>query len=399
MDTTDAVLSRAENAIRRARGLTSAFSDLLEGPQHRADSNLANSCLEEPPSHGDCLDASSACPVIGTGTPAALSEVPSGDRGPIRSAERCGGAASAAGGAPAGAPPPPARKEGAGTACGEPGAPEAEQALPAARPQPALWAGRGEPFAAPPRRPRAGAALRGGLPPEGLRTCAAGRPAARGPAAPAVGHDAAAPQAPARAAQAAAAAAVGAAVPPATEAACIEGSPLHLSAVQQAVDLLAESLDDVHSVASALQWDGEVSQVAAVAQNVSEADARAEEVSMMARQLLAALRRHPLRTPDGSSQAEPATRGASAEEIARHPTEAAARRALGAARPARSASRSSKRATSCGASSALLRAADISSTAGASTSGSGSAAAAHCASLRSSAEPLATEGDIGWRGC
>jgi len=319
MDTTDAVLSRAENAIRRARGLTSAFSDLLEGPQHRADSNLANSCLEEPPSH----DASSACPVIGTGTPAALSEVPSGDRGPIRSAERCGGAASAAGGAPAGAPPPPARKEGAGTACGEPGAPEAEQALPAARPQPALWAGRGEPFAGPPPRADHGqellseaASLRRACEPVLLvaqRLAALQRQQSdtmrqllrlRLEQLRLRQQQLSALQCLLR-----------------TEAACIEGSPLHLSAVQQAVDLLAESLDDVHSVASALQWDGEVSQVAAVAQNVSEADARAEEVSMMARQLLAALRRHPLRTPDGSSQAEPATRGASAEEIARHPTE------------------------------------------------------------------------------
>ena len=43
-----------------------------------------------------------------------------------------------------------------------------------------------------------------------------------------------------------------------TEAACIEGNPLQLSAVQQAVDLLADSLEDVHTVASTLQWDGEV---------------------------------------------------------------------------------------------------------------------------------------------
>lgn len=43
-----------------------------------------------------------------------------------------------------------------------------------------------------------------------------------------------------------------------TEAACIEGNPLQLSAVQQAVDLLADSLEDVHNVASSLQWDGEV---------------------------------------------------------------------------------------------------------------------------------------------
>eukprot|EP00192_Tetraselmis_astigmatica_P003929 CAMPEP_0117660640 /NCGR_PEP_ID=MMETSP0804-20121206/7074_1 /TAXON_ID=1074897 /ORGANISM="Tetraselmis astigmatica, Strain CCMP880" /LENGTH=468 /DNA_ID=CAMNT_0005467379 /DNA_START=160 /DNA_END=1562 /DNA_ORIENTATION=+ len=103
-----------------------------------------------------------------------------------------------------------------------------------------------------------------------------------------------------------------------TEAACIEGNPLQLSAVQQAVDLLADSLEDVHSVASTLQWDGEVSQVAAVAQNVSEADARAEEVSMMARQLLAALRTHPMRTQDSQPE-EQVLRGATGEEIAAHP--------------------------------------------------------------------------------
>lgn len=33
---------------------------------------------------------------------------------------------------------------------------------------------------------------------------------------------------------------------------------MQLSAVQQAVELLADSLDDVHRVGSALQWDGEV---------------------------------------------------------------------------------------------------------------------------------------------
>ena len=42
----------------------------------------------------------------------------------------------------------------------------------------------------------------------------------------------------------------------------------------------------------------QVAHVAAVAQNVSEADARAEEVSIMARQLLAAMRRHPMRNLD-----------------------------------------------------------------------------------------------------
>jgi len=109
-----------------------------------------------------------------------------------------------------------------------------------------------------------------------------------------------------------------------TEAACIEGSPLQLSAVQQAVDLLSDSLEDVHAAAAALQWGGEqITHAAAVAASVSEADARAEEVSAMARQLLAALRRHPNRHAGGSGgDANLPLRGATPHEIARHPVEA-----------------------------------------------------------------------------
>eukprot|EP00193_Tetraselmis_chui_P015739 CAMPEP_0177784964 /NCGR_PEP_ID=MMETSP0491_2-20121128/20022_1 /TAXON_ID=63592 /ORGANISM="Tetraselmis chuii, Strain PLY429" /LENGTH=530 /DNA_ID=CAMNT_0019305847 /DNA_START=169 /DNA_END=1761 /DNA_ORIENTATION=+ len=105
-----------------------------------------------------------------------------------------------------------------------------------------------------------------------------------------------------------------------TEAACIEGSPLQLSAVQQAVDLLTDSLEDVHAAAAALQWGGEITHAAAVAASVSEADSRAEEVSMMARQLLSALRRHPNRVAGGTSGPVP-LRGATPEEIAQFPVE------------------------------------------------------------------------------
>lgn len=80
-----------------------------------------------------------------------------------------------------------------------------------------------------------------------------------------------------------------------SEVAAVEGTPLQLSAVQQALSLLAQSLSDMELAAAAIAAGRALGDASAVASTVSSADARAEDVSRMARQLLGVLREFPRR--------------------------------------------------------------------------------------------------------
>ncbi len=106
-----------------------------------------------------------------------------------------------------------------------------------------------------------------------------------------------------------------------------------MSAVQQALSLLSQSLEDIQVASAAIQasvaevaashshalaaarQDGAAAggggggttaaDVAVVAATVSCADARAEDISRMARQLLGVLREYPRRRPAGQLQGAP----------------------------------------------------------------------------------------------
>lgn len=77
-------------------------------------------------------------------------------------------------------------------------------------------------------------------------------------------------------------------------------SHLQLAAVNQASGLLAESIEDMHTSQLILRCSTGVEQLASAAEAVSAADARAEEVSCMARQLLTVLRGFPRRAAAGA---------------------------------------------------------------------------------------------------
>eukprot|EP00955_Chlamydomonas_euryale_P087794 364325-Chlamydomonas_euryale.AAC.1 len=65
----------------------------------------------------------------------------------------------------------------------------------------------------------------------------------------------------------------------------VEGTPLQLSAVQQALALLGQSLDDMALAAAAIHAGRGLDDVAGLALVVSRADGRAEHVTVMARQV------------------------------------------------------------------------------------------------------------------
>ncbi|KAG2430087.1 hypothetical protein HXX76_010186 [Chlamydomonas incerta] len=101
------------------------------------------------------------------------------------------------------------------------------------------------------------------------------------------------------------------------EMAAIEGTPLQVSAVEQAVGLLGQSLRDMKAASRAMLLSGP-DQVAAVSAAVSATDSRADEVSRMARQLLGVLRAFPRR--GGAAQDHDTIKGAAPAAIASIPT-------------------------------------------------------------------------------
>ncbi|KAG2447904.1 hypothetical protein HYH02_007358 [Chlamydomonas schloesseri] len=101
------------------------------------------------------------------------------------------------------------------------------------------------------------------------------------------------------------------------EMAAIEGTPLQVSAVEQAVGLLGQSLRDMKAASRAMLLSGP-EQVAAVSAAVSATDSRADEVSRMARQLLGVLRAFPRR--GGTAQDHDTVKGAAPAVIAAIPT-------------------------------------------------------------------------------
>ncbi|GIL94892.1 hypothetical protein Vretimale_980 [Volvox reticuliferus] len=78
------------------------------------------------------------------------------------------------------------------------------------------------------------------------------------------------------------------------EMAVIEGTPLQVSAVEQAVGLLAQSLRDMKAASRAMMFS-RPEDVPSLSAAVSATDSRADEVSRMARQLLSVLRAFPRR--------------------------------------------------------------------------------------------------------
>ncbi|GLI60990.1 hypothetical protein VaNZ11_003247 [Volvox africanus] len=99
------------------------------------------------------------------------------------------------------------------------------------------------------------------------------------------------------------------------EMAVIEGTPLQVSAVEQAVGLLAQSLRDMKAASRAMMFS-RPEDVPSLSAAVSATDSRADEVSRMARQLLSVLRAFPRR--GGLTQDE--IPGARASTIAGIPT-------------------------------------------------------------------------------
>ncbi|KXZ46749.1 hypothetical protein GPECTOR_41g714 [Gonium pectorale] len=102
-----------------------------------------------------------------------------------------------------------------------------------------------------------------------------------------------------------------------SEMAVVEGTPLQVSAVEQAVGLLAQSLRDMRQASRAMLLS-KPEDVQAVSAAVSATDLRADEVSRMARQLLGVLRAFPRR--GGLRQEQDEVPGASPEAIAEVPT-------------------------------------------------------------------------------
>ncbi|GAX78321.1 hypothetical protein CEUSTIGMA_g5763.t1 [Chlamydomonas eustigma] len=100
----------------------------------------------------------------------------------------------------------------------------------------------------------------------------------------------------------------------------VEGTALQLSAVQQALSLLSQSLEDMQLATAAVYaglHDAGASSISGLAETVSRADRRAENVSRMARQLLTVLREFPRRAGGngvGRSGVEAAP-GATEEQI------------------------------------------------------------------------------------
>eukprot|EP00798_Chlamydomonas_sp_ICE-L_P027884 gene27884-12000_t len=84
--------------------------------------------------------------------------------------------------------------------------------------------------------------------------------------------------------------------------------------VHQALQLLSHSLGDMHLAAAAIHAGRDLVDVANIAETVSRADARAEEVSRMARQLLSVLREFPHQ--QGQEEAQQAARARPGEEPA-----------------------------------------------------------------------------------
>ncbi|GLC38209.1 hypothetical protein PLESTB_001087600 [Pleodorina starrii] len=101
------------------------------------------------------------------------------------------------------------------------------------------------------------------------------------------------------------------------EMAVIEGTPLQVSAVEQAVGLLSQSLHDMKAASRAMLFS-RPEDVQSISAAVSATDSRADEVSRMARQLLGVLRAFPRRGSLGQEQ--DTVPGASASRIASLPT-------------------------------------------------------------------------------
>ncbi|KAG2497436.1 hypothetical protein HYH03_004591 [Edaphochlamys debaryana] len=105
----------------------------------------------------------------------------------------------------------------------------------------------------------------------------------------------------------------------AAEAAAIEGTPLQVAAVEQAVGLLGSSLGDMKAASRAMLLS-RPEDVQAISAAVSATDLRADEVSRMARQLLGVLRAFPRR--DARLRDQDTVPGATPEAIAALPTTA-----------------------------------------------------------------------------
>ncbi|GFR47052.1 hypothetical protein Agub_g8737, partial [Astrephomene gubernaculifera] len=100
------------------------------------------------------------------------------------------------------------------------------------------------------------------------------------------------------------------------EMAVIEGTPLQVSAVEQAVGLLSQSLRDMKAASRAMLFS-KPEDVQSISAAVSATDTRADEVSRMARQLLGVLRAFPRR--GGQLQEHDAVPGACSSAIASIP--------------------------------------------------------------------------------